>query len=632
MYFDIVSSIAFSICVFIVLSFIVFVYIIKRKKRYKRSSSNYFLLLIISTLLTSVSEFAYVYYMVVYGLNYGISNIICKFNLFLIMLSLLFGWFYVISYRLEDVDDKMRKKRIKSISFGVLFFVWLILLLLVFIFPITQFYRDGIYSFKGVGVILIFSVISDITIIALLLINNKKLSFKDRIPIVVSMIIIAVVNVVQLIFGLDLNVEVFLLMIFILGIYFTVENQDYQLVLQAKEKQEEANNSHLAQMNIIANISLEIRTSMNIIIGYSQFLLKDENPTFEHFQNDIKNVHDAATSLLELIHNILDYSQLDSGEDALKEKEYSLEKLILEVQRVISIKLPSDIQFEIKLDENIPKMFFGDSTKISKILIHILNNAIYYTKYGKIVLDIHGKKDNKIFQFEFTIIHSGHAMTQEIFDKDFIESNDLGHDNMISSIMLGVMIAKRLTKLMDGNIEFLNETGKGTQYFIHLNQLIVDSSPVGNVFHNYSNTMKNNSFLDLSKRRFLIVDNNLTIDRLLLSFLDSYKVQIDTCSDGKTCLEKIKENSYDFIFLDYMMKSDGEEKVIQFIQKYGLHLPPVVALIDQSFDLQKEQYLKEGFADILSKPYKKQELEDLLYHFFGTSPTEREQKEGDTNG
>ena len=453
-----------------------------------------------------------------------------------------------------------------------------------------------------------------------LLRNSRNIPLSQRLPLYFVFIMFMVITAIQQ-FWIDINDLTFLFAFTVIAMYFTVESQDGKILVELEKSKEEAEASDKAKTEFLSNMSHEIRTPLNTILGFSTSLLREEKLTEEIMKKDVKSIHTASINLLDLINNILDISKIESKKEELIEKEYDLESLIFEVNSVISSKINKDVlSFDIKVNENIPRKYYGDDRKIIKILVSILVNAIKYTNCGSVTLNIDSvKKENDNYELKFLISNAGHAMKDEEFNKDFNDFVKLGDDgeNNIDSVTLGLIIAKRLISMLNGTIEFKNEIGKGTRYFINIPQKSIGDDKIGNIFEDYKEkNLNDEKVLNLSGKRALIVDDNNVNIKLAKRFLEQYNFEIQSASNGNDCIDLVKNNKYDIIFLDHMMPELDGVATMKILKDSGYVIPPVIALTANSYSGLREFYINAGFSDYLSKPINFRELNKLINKYF----------------
>ena len=265
-----------------------------------------------------------------------------------------------------------------------------------------------------------------------------------------------------------------------------------------------------------------------------------------------------------------------------------------------------------------PSKFYGDYSKIYKILLCTLINAINYTNFGEVKLEIDGINEKDGYYLSFVISNTGHAMKTENFEKDFNDFVKLGNStqNNIDSVTLGLIIAKRLVNILDGKFEFKNEIGKGTKYFVKIKQQVISDTKIGDIFLNDKKTSTLNDILDLSNYHVLIVDDNDINIKLASRLLSQYKFKISTAKSGNMCLDLVKNNKYDMIFLDHMMPEMDGITTMRLLKASGYTIPPVIALTANSYDGIREKYISEGFSDYLSKPINFKDLNKIITKFF----------------
>ncbi len=403
-------------------------------------------------------------------------------------------------------------------------------------------------------------------------------------------------------------------------LYFNIENPDLKIIKELEIAKDDIERSNKVKSDFLFNMSHEIRSPMNAIIGFSQSLLTNNKFDADVARQDIAHISSAGNSLLDIINNILDISKIESGKETLDKKEYSLKNVIMELSSIIEARLgDKPIKLIMDVDNNIPSVLYGDSTKLFQILLNLLTNAVKYTEVGKIKLSVTSMIQGDYVNLLFKVADTGYGIKTEDFNKLFEKFSRLQEAtaNEIEGTGLGLVITKKYVDLMGGKIWFESEYEVGTTFYVEIAQQIINKVAIGSI----TEPIKSNKVvdhLDCSAFRALIVDDNKLNLKVASRLLGAYKFKVDTSDSGKDCIYKIKEgNKYDIIFMDHMMpEMDGIQTMHVLKKLDGYALPPIVALTANAITGMKEMYLKEGFDEYLSKPINIAELDKLLNKYF----------------
>lgn len=404
-------------------------------------------------------------------------------------------------------------------------------------------------------------------------------------------------------------------------LYFNIENPDLKIISELETVKNEIEKSNKAKSDFLSNMSHEIRSPMNAIVGLSESLLNDPNFDLESARADIKHISSAGNNLLDIINNILDISKIESGKETLDLKEYSLGSIVMELSSIVEARIADrPIKLIMEVDNNIPSKLLGDSTKLFQVLLNILTNAVKYTEVGKIKLMVTGDVKDDFVTLHFKISDTGYGIKKEDYDKLFEKFSrlDTATQNEIEGTGLGLVITKKYVDLMGGKIWFESEYEVGTTFFVDVTQKIINSKKLGSISEPQGDD-KEIDYADCTGKKALIVDDNKLNIKVATRLLGPYNFDVDTASSGKDCIYKIKEGTnYDIIFLDHMMPEMDGIEVLHVLRKLeGYNIPPVVALTANAITGMKEMYLKEGFDEYLSKPINVSELNKLIKKYFG---------------
>ena len=361
------------------------------------------------------------------------------------------------------------------------------------------------------------------------------------------------------------------------------------------------------------NMSHQLRTPMNTILGFSESLLTDENATLEMVKEDSKNIKLASRRLLDLINSILDISKLESDKEVVNNRDYNLDTVIYDLSSNINSKIDKEnLMFTINANENCPNNLNGDDYKLSKVLNIFLTNAVNYTNYGEVSINISSKQiDNDNHEFTFHIKNTGHAMKTENFERSFEDLIKLNtnSNNDIDADTLKIIVAKELLNKLNGTVEFINETGQGTQYIVKLTQKVTSPGELGNIREKIQ-TVHEETYqkVDLQGKKVLIVDDGKVNSIVLERLLKPYNLEIKTTSNPRDGVDKATYEDYDMIFVNDQMEDMTGKEFINKLQSTGNKLPPIIGLKILSDETQNEN----KYFDELMCPIEKRELNKII--------------------
>ena len=378
----------------------------------------------------------------------------------------------------------------------------------------------------------------------------------------------------------------------------TQEHQTQDALTQALDMAEVANQ---AKTSFLGNMSHDIRTPMNAIMGLTM-LLKEETDNPERVREYTHRIDVASQHLLSLINDVLDMNKIEDGSTTLNISEFTLAEVIEELNTIIRPQAKGKNQrLEISASPFTYEHLLGDKLRINQILINILSNAVKYTpEGGRVELSVtelpQRMKDHS--HIRFVVRDNGQGMSEEylkvIFDPFTREQN--ARTNLIQGTGLGMAITKSLVDLMGGSIQVESVLGKGSVFTVELGFRIQEKADDANFWKNHN------------VRRMLVVDDDEDICRNVGKAMARTGVAVDRATSGREALRAMGEarergESYDLILLDWKMPDlDGLETARLIRKDYSGKIPILFFSAYDWRDIEQEAG-SIGVNHFLPKPF-----------------------------
>lgn len=379
-----------------------------------------------------------------------------------------------------------------------------------------------------------------------------------------------------------------------------------------------------AKSQFLANMSHEIRTPINGILGMDNMILKECRD--ESLREYAKNIQSAGQSLLSIVNDILDISKIESGKLEIIPIKYELFSVLNDCFNLTNAKLTEKpLKFELKINDKLPSVLYGDEVRIRQIINNFLSNAIKYTKEGTITfgIDYEEHSDNQIIMV-ISVSDTGIGIKEEDLGKLFESFTRIEEkrNRNIEGTGLGLNLTKQLVDMMNGEIIVQSNYGEGSCFKAKIPQRVENPAPIGDFEKRYqqylsSSDCKSGTFLAPSARILVVDDVEMNL-KVVKGLLKETQMHIDTANSGRKCLECVAKQHYDLIFLDHMMpEMDGIETLnnLKMITDSPNTEVPVIMLTANAIAGAKEEYMAAGFSDYLAKPIQEAELLEMLLKY-----------------
>ncbi len=393
---------------------------------------------------------------------------------------------------------------------------------------------------------------------------------------------------------------------------------DLNRMSEEKEKAERAND---AKSRFLANISHELRTPINTIMGMDEMILREDptdvpKPYFLSVVGYAIDIKTASESLLSLINDLLDMSKIESGKMHLVEEQYSLEDMLRSIVTMIRVRSgEKDLTFTVDVDEDLPKGLFGDDKKIKQVILNLLTNAVKYTESGGFLFKISAESfSGEYCDIRISVKDSGIGIKPEDMDRLFSRYERLDEEKNISvqGTGLGLDISRHFVEMMGGKIWCESVYGEGSEFIVTLRQKITDDTPIGQFKERLEAENKGPYVPQFvaPDAEVLVVDDNPMNLSVIRSLLKATRVFVTTASSGEECLEKIKYGKFNVVLLDHMMPGMDGIETVERIREIHPDLP--VYALTANATSGEEFYISKGFNGYLSKPIDSLTLEKTI--------------------
>lgn len=386
---------------------------------------------------------------------------------------------------------------------------------------------------------------------------------------------------------------------------------------EIRKSAEKARKANEAKTRFLFNMSHDIRTPMNAIVGFSGLLEKsihDEKKSLDY----IKKIRVSSDILLTIINQVLEMARIESGKITLSSESVNIREMVEAMNTVFESSLTKkSLEYQCSLNV-VHDQILCDKTKMEEIILNVVSNSIKYTNpHGKITVSIDelDSEDEKNANYKVVVEDNGIGMSQDYLPHIFEEFSreHTSTETRVAGTGLGLPIVKSLVDRMDGTIEVESEEGKGTRFIMKF------SFPVS--LENQVREKEKQNIPDITEKlegkRILLAEDNELNAEIAETVLEETGIKVKHVEDGIQCIEELKkmpEKYYDVILMDVQMPNMDGYTATQRIRDLDDSRAeiPIIAMTANAYDEDRRKAQEAGMDGFLAKPLDVDEMMRLL--------------------
>ncbi len=418
-------------------------------------------------------------------------------------------------------------------------------------------------------------------------------------------------------------VGVMLVAFFLCCLLYYLSQRQQRRVRQEREAERELYNKQLSEAlraaqianssktTFLSNMSHDIRTPMNAVLGFTALLAKDaENPA--KVREYSAKIMASGQHLLSLINDVLDVSKIESGKVVLNYEQFALDDITAALDAIIQpMAKARNQEFHLEISGIRHQYFVGDETRINQVLLNLLSNAVKYTQEGgSIWLRITGQeqRSSQYERIRIEVEDNGYGMTPEYLEKifDAFTRAENSMTNKVQGTGLGMAITKSIVELMGGTIAVSSEVDRGSLFVVELDLRIAEDGTAD--LHKSGSTAVPTEGCSLEGMRFLAAEDNEINAEILTELLDLEGASCEVAGNGQLALERFSQaeaGTFDAILMDVqmpVMNGYDATRAIRALPRSDAAAIPIIAMTANAFAEDEKAALDAGMDAHVPKP------------------------------
>jgi signal transduction histidine kinase/ActR/RegA family two-component response regulator len=407
--------------------------------------------------------------------------------------------------------------------------------------------------------------------------------------------------------------------------------KDLELEVQVRTRaleaeKEKAEQATVAKSSFLANMSHEIRTPMIGVMGMADLLR--QRPLKEQDLQLAKTIYRSGEALLTILNDLLDFSKIEAGHMSLDPVPFDVVRLTEDVTRLMEVTAHDkglDLTVSASAESTV---VMGDPGRLRQVLLNLVGNAVKFTDSGSVSVSLEAcdGPDEGECECLFVVRDTGVGIKEDVRSRifDSFDQGDSSTTRMYGGTGLGLAITRELVHLMKGEVEVESKPGEGSVFSVRLpmtlsnqSQLLLDSLPKSMLSNSDDEAPVIASPVNLDgRRRVLLAEDNPTTQSLISILMQQMGFDLAIVDNGQAAIDYLEDKQVDLILMDCQMPILDGFKATAHLRARGV-TTPVVALTAYARSEDEEQCLAAGMNDFLSKPFRQNDLREVLFRWLG---------------
>jgi len=369
---------------------------------------------------------------------------------------------------------------------------------------------------------------------------------------------------------------------------------------EAQAAQRRAEDASRAKSTFLANMSHDLRTPLNGILGFAQILQWDRSLS-ERQQGAVSAIRQCGDHLLALINDVLDVAKIEAGKVEILAGEFDLRRFLCVIEEVIQLKAQSKpmLEFTCELAPDLPASVSADERRLRQVLLNLLDNAVKFTDRGRVILRVQFVPPGRL---RFEVQDTGEAIGEDQLARLFKPFEQAGDAQRRSGgTGLGLVISQRFVRLMGGDVEVRCQRGEGNLFAFEIDAPVV--APMGLTDRVSAPYGEPHTRYDGKRQRVLVVDDAPENRAVLVAALERAGCDVQEASNGHDALAAAKTQPVDLILLDIVLPDIGGIEVIRRLRAtpHASHTP-IIAISASVEPMTQANAVAAGADQFLAKP------------------------------